>query len=95
MDVTWRRLTQFPLHILSFGEDAVVYHSGSGNTHQLDELSLVILEALTDEPCDLASLSARVASLTGLDDGPDLRIAIELRLSELAKHAMVKHYSRQ
>jgi PqqD family protein of HPr-rel-A system len=54
-----------PLHSYCWGDQCVVYHAGSGDTHLLDKNGMDVLNAIGEQPISLDSLSMKFERLWG------------------------------
>ena len=60
----WCVSPRFGLYWHSWGDEFVVYNSGSGNTHLLDVVAAQALKILDRAPANLLELSHEVAALS-------------------------------
>ncbi len=83
--LAWQGVSSDALCWLELGDEVLVYHSGSGDTHLLDTLSASVLRLVCDRPLTLARLTALLADRPGIPRD-------ELDGSELA--ALMKRFRR-
>jgi PqqD family protein of HPr-rel-A system len=75
----WRVLPSFELHWRddpSWGDSAVVFHPGSGDTHLLNPLAAEALHALSESPLDAGELTQHLALRM---EGASSELAAQLR----------------
>ena len=61
-DIEWRVSEDFVILWEAWGEDTLIYHSGSGQTHLLNEIAVYVLQFLQHGQASCSSL------LSGLDE---------------------------
>ncbi|HEC15091.1 MAG TPA: HPr-rel-A system PqqD family peptide chaperone [Sedimenticola sp.] len=90
---TWRVNAGFELHWRSWGDEYVVYHSGSGHTHLLNHTAATALRILQQTPAALPELCERLASEAGVEAGGDLSGALEELLADFARQGLIERVS--
>lgn len=80
----------FPLHIHSWGAEHVVYHSGSGNTHLLDEYGFRVLDAVKQGRHSVAAIATFVADNLQLEESGDFTEHMLDVIDQLNKHSLVE-----
>ena len=86
----WKAISSFPLHWRSWGDEFVVYNSGSGDTHLLDPVAAEALQNLEQESADLSELVARVAASLEIEPDTDFAAYLEQLLSDLYKLGLIE-----
>lgn len=61
-DIEWRVSEDFVILWEEWGDDTIIYHSGSGQTHLLNEIAVYVLQFLQRGSASFSSL------LVGLDE---------------------------
>jgi PqqD family protein of HPr-rel-A system len=83
----WTTVRGFPLLWRSWGEgEYVVYHTGSADTHHLNEVGAEVLRQLDGRPVNVEELTVRVAESLDCEAGEEFAHHIEglvLQLDEL------------
>ena len=67
---------QGALHWRRWGDQWVVFHEGSGQTHKLDPLAATLLVMCEEGPVQLDSLPAEVAAQIGVQNDESLADAL-------------------
>ena len=81
--VEWFSAPAFPLSVCHWGDDYVVYHPGSGDTHLLDASRYLLLTQLGREPAPVTVIAKRLAARLELPDDAEFTEKIETLLSDL------------
>ncbi len=81
-DEKW--LTTRFLHLRSWGDEFIAYHSLSGDTHLLTLAAGQLLLALQQTPADAITLSQTLAPQLGIETAPELHLQIRALLAETA-----------
>ena len=68
----WRLPPDSEFNWTQCGDEHIVFHPASGETHYLNDLSALTLRVLEAEPATTADLSSRIADFLGTDTGKDL-----------------------
>ena len=84
----WR--TSSALYLHSWGDELVVYHSRSGDTHLLGSAAAHILLALQQAPSTSILLSKSLAPLLGVETDNEFILKIDEILAELATLALIE-----
>jgi len=71
-------------------DSGVVYHAGTGDTHQVDLLTVTVLDLLREAPATLEALARRLARDQDIDDNPDLIEQLAQVLRELRRLRIVE-----
>ncbi|MBW8371051.1 MAG: HPr-rel-A system PqqD family peptide chaperone [Thiobacillus sp.] len=75
----------------SWGDEAVVYDTASGDTHYLKPLTLALYQSCRDHPDYTATeLAAALAARLGVADTPQLHELIEDTLASLRKIGLLE-----
>ncbi|MCK5649479.1 MAG: HPr-rel-A system PqqD family peptide chaperone [Gammaproteobacteria bacterium] len=72
-------------------ESSVIYHMGTGDTHQLDVLSAMILQIVESGPVSTNELARRLSTQSGLDADDDFYLYIENTLSRFQQLNLISH----
>lgn len=81
---------RYPLLWHNWGDEFVVYHTGSGNTHALDYLAANVLKLLQASPANMAELAETVSRHLDLEQDDDLYEYIERILREFERLGLVE-----
>lgn len=85
----WQAIGGADLLWRAWDDGHVVYNTGSGDTHLLDETAAEVLRALQRGPMDVTALAALVAPVRGYTPEDAEAYALEL-LKELERLALVE-----
>lgn len=83
----WRLALGFDILVKSWGEQAVVYHCGSGDTYLLDGLTTQVLSQLRQAPATTAELAREF--LPPQDSGGDTRTRYLARVLDTLENLYV------
>ncbi len=86
----WRARASSQLHWRSWGDEFVVYHAGSGDTHQLDPIAAELLKSLAQEPASTFELVTRVSVSLELEADDDLFEYMEKVLCTLSRLDLIE-----
>ena len=86
----WRITADYEVLQHAWGDSGVVYHAGTGDTHQVDLLTVTVLDLLREAPATLESLARRLARDQDIDDNPDLIERLAQVLRELRRLRIVE-----
>ena len=86
----WKVNSEFPLYWRSWGDEFVIYNSGSGDTHLLDPVAAEALQNLEQESADLSELVVRVATSLEIEPDTDFASYLEQLLSDLYKLGLIE-----
>lgn len=78
------------LHLQSLGEEHVVYHALSGDTHLLGKAATHILLALQQTTTDTLSLSNSLATMMGVKTSSEFMMQMNQILNDLNKLALIE-----
>jgi len=67
----WRVRGSSQCHWRSWNDEFIVYHAGSGDTHQLDSMTAEALKSLAHEPASTLELVTRMSALLQLEADDD------------------------
>lgn len=84
----WRASSALYLH--SWGDEFVVYHSHSGDTHLLGPAAAHILLALQQAPSNSIILSKSLPPLLGVETDDEFILKIDEILADLATLALIE-----
>lgn len=84
----WRASSALYLH--SWGDEFVVYHSRSGDTHLLGPAAAHILLSLQQAPSNAITLSKSLAPLLGVDTDDEFILQIDKILTDLDMLALIE-----
>jgi PqqD family protein of HPr-rel-A system len=70
--------------------EAVVYNSNSGETHQLDGLSVDVLKLIQTQPVSLDTLIESIHTLYQVDDNNDLEYQLKELISQFDTLGLVE-----
>jgi PqqD family protein of HPr-rel-A system len=85
-DVKWRTVTEFGLLQRSWGDEGILYHTGSGDTHQLNPLATEVLQALQRTPTTVKDLIGQLATRFDISRENEL----EDVLAKLERHGIIE-----
>jgi PqqD family protein of HPr-rel-A system len=85
----WGIDERFPILWHHWGDSYAVYHTGSGQTHILDDLAAQLLKLLVSEPANLAELASRFAEAVSLEADDELYLYMENALQEFERLELV------
>lgn len=71
-------------------EQYVVYNSGSGHTHLLDPIAALLIQKITDAPCNDEEFVRDMAALLNLEASEGFRETLEGTLSRLAELGLIE-----
>lgn len=78
------------LIIEEWEEVAVLYHSLSGQTHQLNDFAIEALKLIQENPATISSLAERIAAIFEVEDNAELRSQIEELVREFDNLALIE-----
>lgn len=81
------------LHIEEWGENAVVYHSLSGDTHYLNGLAVEILKLIREQPVPLKTLVEEICATFIIEDKTEIEQQIKQLLSQFSILGLVESLS--
>jgi len=90
----WQVPRRFELHWRSWGEEYLVFHGGSGDTHLLGEMEAQILKRLQQTPAHIPELVTELGSALTTDDDDEPYFFVESVLEALEKLALVERVAR-
>lgn len=94
MDSKWRTVREFELHWRAWGNEYVVYHGGSGDTHLLDEIGARALQCLQKEEATPIQLCRRLAAAAGLETDTALLHKVRKMLEQYQQVGLVESVRR-
>ena len=68
----WRLPPESKFNWTQCGDEHIVFHPASGETHYLNDLSALTLRFLEAKPATIADLSSRIADFLGADTSRDM-----------------------
>ena len=86
----WRLAAVSADNIQSWGQESVVYHPQSGDTHLLDVAAAHIIQSLSKNKCDTATLCAGLASQLDVDINGDFEAYVDELLVELTSLSLIE-----
>ncbi len=86
----WRMTSRFEIRMRSWDGETILYHSGSGDTHLLDQYQARVLEWLRSDPLTEKELEARLATMLDLEDDETLPPYVRKLLLDLQKLNIVE-----
>ena len=86
----WRITVDYEVLQQVWEDSGVVFHAGTGDTHQVDLLTVAVLELLREAPATLEALAQRLARDQDIDDNPDLIERLAQVLRELRRLRIVE-----
>jgi len=86
----WRITVDYEVLQHAWEDSGVVYHAGTGDTHQVDLLTVAVLELLREAPATLEVLAQRLARDQDIDDNPELIERLAQVLRELRRLRIVE-----
>lgn len=90
----WQITSGFELYWRSWGNEYVVYHSGTGDTHLLNKLAASVLESLKQAPSDIPSLSKQLASSFGIALDDESRMAMAQLMKDMIKFGLIEEVDK-
>jgi len=87
----WRLNTSYDIHTWLCGDEAIVYHPGSGDTHHLSLIAVLVLEAVTPVPRTVDELANAIAAV--IDDGgvdDELTTVVDRTLVDIERLGLVE-----
>lgn len=87
--VEWGVCSEFPLLLKEWGDEVVVYHTGSANTHLLSSFAAAVLRELQKQPQTVDKLVDSLSSVGFLDSSCDFT-EIENCLHQLERLFLVE-----
>lgn len=79
------------LHVRCWGEEYVVYHALSGDTHLIGKAAAHILMALQQQTTDTQSLSRSLAAMMGVRTSTEFMLEMNRILADLSKLSLIEH----
>lgn len=79
------------LHFSCWGDEYVVYHALSGDTHLIGKAAAHILMALQQAVTDTQSLSRSLAAMMGVRSSTEFMLEMHRILSDLNKLSLIEH----
>ena len=86
----WTVPPESHLHWQSWGDEFVVYNSGSGDTHLLDPVAAEALQSLERQPVDLSELGRSVAEALEINLDDKLSAYLERLVSDFHRLGLVE-----
>ena len=86
----WRAMSGYTLHWHSWGDEHIVYNTGSGDTHLFNDFAVLILRTLQDKSATLGELSQLCATSFNLDEDEELHEQLNELLVELDRLGMIE-----
>ena len=86
----WRLSPDAGLHWRAWGEECVLFNSGSGDTHMLDSVAAYGLACFEESPHDLESLSLALGQKFDMEPGLLLRDYVERLITQLSSLGLIE-----
>jgi PqqD family protein of HPr-rel-A system len=86
----WRLNTAYDIQIWRCGDEAVVYHPGSGDTHHLSLVAVLVLEAVTSAPRTTDELTQVIASAVDGGVADELVDTVARTLSDIERLGLIE-----
>jgi PqqD family protein of HPr-rel-A system len=86
----WQTPSCITLHWKRLEEHYIVYNSGSGHTHVLDPVAVLVIQQLAERCLETTELVQQVAGLLGLETTEEFSNELRQALSELDKLGLVE-----
>lgn len=86
----WRLPRNFQIHLQSWDDETVAYHSGSGDTHLLGPVETAALHALQRQAADVGNLARHVAADLDLPADQELIAHLDALMLEFQKLGLVE-----
>lgn len=86
----WRLLPGFELYFRSWSNEHIVYHSGSCNTHMLDEYGFYALQCLKQGGGDIDTITQYVADELNLELADELKDHMRDVVDQLGTHRLLE-----
>ena len=77
----WRLPPDSEFNWTQCGDEHIVFHPASGETHYLNDLSALTLRFLEAEPATIADLSSRITDFLGTDTSKDMEQQLDCLLA--------------
>ena len=81
--VLWRAVPDIKLHWIQWGDEYVVYNTGSGDTHVLDAVSALLVHQIKERSCTTAELTSGLETLLKIDVTSEVKQSLEDTLRHL------------
>lgn len=91
----WKVPDSLRISIAEWGENAVVYQSVSGETHQLNALLVETLKLFQSGPLTLEALIDRLRCIFDVEDEVDLRQQIEQLILQFENLGLIEQLIRE
>jgi PqqD family protein of HPr-rel-A system len=89
LSLRWKVRDAFKLYWQFWGEDTVVYNSGSGDTHQLEHVAATALQILENTACSPYELAVKLSDTINHQMGDDFFEYIEKILADLSSLGLI------
>jgi hypothetical protein len=83
---SWTQARKFDLIVRSFGDELLVYHTGSGETHCLNGNACAVFRALAESELPLSAGHIKTQCLNGGTENDAQRLLEELAALHLVEH---------
>ncbi|MET0012500.1 MAG: HPr-rel-A system PqqD family peptide chaperone [Sedimenticola sp.] len=90
----WRLSTGFEHLIWHCDSGAIVFHTGSGDTHHLNALATVIHNTLQSETLTRAGLEQKITDIIVREEGDDVSQSIDMFLTEMTRLGLIESVSQ-
>ena len=90
----WRVPADSPLDWTQCGDEHIVFHRASGETHYLNDLTALALRMLEEKPSDTRELSIQLAGFLCISASEDFHQQIDCLLSRLDQLGIVERSSK-
>ena len=86
----WQAIASPAINIRCWGDECVIYHTASGNTHLLGSTAAQILRNLQTAPADVPAMAQSIAGHLQIEVDQDLLQQVEDIVAELDALALIK-----
>ena len=86
----WCLNTSYGIRIWRCGDAGVVYHPGSGDTHHLSLLAVIVLETVQSIPQSSSELAEKIAVKMGDDLDDELLAAVNSALHDVERLGLIE-----
>jgi PqqD family protein of HPr-rel-A system len=86
---SWRLATGFNAQWRHWGDEHILFHLPSGDTHLLDSSSAMVLHELDVAPCSAGDLARRLVA-SKLCDDDEARLMVEMLVDELWRLGLIE-----
>jgi len=86
----WITVSDATLHWKTWGDECVVYNSGSGQTHVLDPIAVLLIRRINEGAVDSEELFCHISKLLDVPLSADVRTTLEATLWYLDELSLIE-----